>query len=79
VRATAAINNIEALSGNLNDVVRNSKPQLAQLTSQGAANLTQLIAEARTMVQSVTRLANSLERNPQRLLTGESRGGYRPQ
>lgn len=79
VRANAALANINLLAGNLNDVVRNSKPQLAQLTSQGAANLTQLIIEARTMVQAMTKLANSLERNPQRLLTGESRGGYRPQ
>jgi phospholipid/cholesterol/gamma-HCH transport system substrate-binding protein len=78
-RATVAIGNIERLSANLDAVVRAGRPQLTQLTTQGAANLTQLIAEARTMVQSVTRLANSLERNPQRLLTGESRGGYRPQ
>jgi phospholipid/cholesterol/gamma-HCH transport system substrate-binding protein len=79
VRANTTLSNVEQLSANLNDVVRRSKPQLTQLTTQGAANLTQLIAEARTMVQSVTRLANSLERNPQRLLTGESRGGYKPQ
>jgi phospholipid/cholesterol/gamma-HCH transport system substrate-binding protein len=78
-RANVAIANIERLSANLDAVVKAGRPQLTQLTTQGAANLTQLIAEARTMVQSVTRLANSLERNPQRLLTGESRGGYRPQ
>jgi phospholipid/cholesterol/gamma-HCH transport system substrate-binding protein len=78
-RANVAIANVERLSANLDAVVKAGRPQLTQLTTQGAANLTQLIAEARTMVQSVTRLANSLERNPQRLLTGESRGGYRPQ
>jgi phospholipid/cholesterol/gamma-HCH transport system substrate-binding protein len=79
VRADTAISHIDQLASNLNDVVGASKSQLSQLTGQGAAQLTQLIAEMRTMVASITRLSNSLERNPQRLLTGDRGGGYRPQ
>ena len=78
VRAGAAMGHIDELAANLNAIIASSRSQLSQLTGRGAAELTQLISEARTLVASLTRLSNSLERNPQRLLTGEHPGGYRP-
>jgi phospholipid/cholesterol/gamma-HCH transport system substrate-binding protein len=78
VRGDAALANIGQLSANLNDIIRNSKAQLSGLTGRGAAELTQAISEARTLIASLTRLSQSLERNPSRLLTGGQQGGYKP-
>ncbi len=78
VNADVALRNINQLAVNLNDIIRNSKAQLSGLTGRGAAELTQLISETRTLIASLTRLSQSLERNPQRLITGGQQGGYRP-
>jgi phospholipid/cholesterol/gamma-HCH transport system substrate-binding protein len=43
------------------------------------AQFTQLLAESRSLVASLNRLSNDLERNPSRLIFGDQRQGYAPQ
>lgn len=48
------------------------------VNGQGLAQFTQLMAQTRALVTSLTRLSNDLERNPTRLLFGDQRQGYTP-
>ena len=48
------------------------------LSGQGIAQLTQLMAQTRALVASLTRLANDLEREPTKLIYGDRREGYTP-
>jgi len=48
------------------------------LTGQGVAQMTQLLAQSRALVSSLTRLSTDLERDPTKLLYGDQRQGYAP-
>jgi phospholipid/cholesterol/gamma-HCH transport system substrate-binding protein len=48
------------------------------VNSQATAQFTQLMAETRALVTSLTKLSNDLERQPTRLLFGDQRQGYTP-
>jgi len=48
------------------------------INSQATAQFTQLMAETRALVTSLTKLSNDLERQPTRLLFGDQRQGYTP-
>jgi phospholipid/cholesterol/gamma-HCH transport system substrate-binding protein len=48
------------------------------VNSQATAQFTQLMAETRALVASLTKLSNDLERQPTRLLFGDQRQGYTP-
>ena len=48
------------------------------VNGQGIAQFTQLMAEARALVASITRLSNDLEKQPTKLLFGDQRQGYTP-
>src|SRR5262245_19771827 len=49
------------------------------INGQGVAQLTQMLAQTRALVASLTRLSQDLEREPSRLLYGDRREGYTPQ
>lgn len=49
------------------------------VNGQGVAQLTQMLAQTRALVASLTRLSQDLEREPHRLLYGDRREGYTPQ
>jgi phospholipid/cholesterol/gamma-HCH transport system substrate-binding protein len=55
-------------------MIRGSKTQLTESTAQ----LAQLLAETRTMVDGLSKLSQDLEREPTRLLFGDRREGYTP-
>ena len=48
------------------------------VNSQATAQFTQLMAETRALVASLTKLSNDLERQPTRLIFGDQRQGYTP-
>jgi phospholipid/cholesterol/gamma-HCH transport system substrate-binding protein len=48
------------------------------INGQATAQFTQLMAQARALVVSMTKLSNDLERQPTKLLFGDQRQGYTP-
>jgi phospholipid/cholesterol/gamma-HCH transport system substrate-binding protein len=76
--ADDAAKKLAQLSGDLDDVIKGSKGQLSEATSEGMVQLTALLAETRTLVESLTRLSNQLNRQPTGLLFGDRREGYSP-
>ena len=48
------------------------------INGQATAQFTQLMAETRALVASITKLSNDLERQPTKLLFGDQRQGYSP-
>ncbi len=66
--ADITVQKIGELSDNANKVV----------TGQGVAQMTQLVAQTRTLVTSLTRLTNDLQREPTRLIFGDQGQGYTP-
>ena len=49
------------------------------VNGQAVAQLTQMLAQTRVLIASLTRLSQDLEREPSRLLYGDRREGYTPQ
>ena len=48
------------------------------VNGQATAQFTQLMAQARALVASLTRLTNDLDQQPTKLLFGDQRQGYTP-
>jgi phospholipid/cholesterol/gamma-HCH transport system substrate-binding protein len=48
------------------------------VTGQSVAQLTQMLAQTRALIASLTRLSQDLEREPTKLLFGDKREGYTP-
>ena len=48
------------------------------VNGQGIAQMTQLVAQTRALIASLTRLSNDLEREPTRFILGDQRQGYTP-
>ena len=66
------------LALDLDSVVQASRPGLRELTTNGTAQLDELLADARRLVASLNRVSTALERDPSRLLLGDRRQGYQP-
>jgi phospholipid/cholesterol/gamma-HCH transport system substrate-binding protein len=66
------------LAIDLDALVQASRPGLHELTTNGTAQLDELLAEARRLVASLNRVSTGLERDPSRLLLGDRREGYQP-
>ena len=78
VTANDAVKKLDQLSGSLNGLVADSRPQVRDFTTVGLPQLTQLLSEMRTLVASLTKVSNELERDPQRFLFGDRREGFNP-
>jgi phospholipid/cholesterol/gamma-HCH transport system substrate-binding protein len=87
--AEKALSSVESTVGSLNGVLNSADStvqKLGRLTDdtdkvvngQGVAQMTQLLAQTRTLIASLTRLTNDLEREPTRLIYGDQRQGYTP-
>jgi phospholipid/cholesterol/gamma-HCH transport system substrate-binding protein len=66
------------LASDLDALVQTSRPGLRELTTNGVAQLDELLAETRRLVASLNRVSTGLEREPNRLLLGVRREGYQP-
>ena len=66
------------MAGDIDSIIEAGKPQLKDLATTGAAQLTQLLSEARTLVANLSRVSAQLERDPTRFLFGDRRQGFNP-
>jgi len=66
------------LASDLDALVQASRPGVRELTTNGVAQLDELLAETRRLVASLNRVSTGLERDPSGLLLGVRREGYRP-
>jgi phospholipid/cholesterol/gamma-HCH transport system substrate-binding protein len=73
--ANVTVQKIGQLSDQANKLVNDTDKIV---NGQGIAQFTQLMAEARALVASITRLSNDLEKQPTKLLFGDQRQGYTP-
>jgi phospholipid/cholesterol/gamma-HCH transport system substrate-binding protein len=64
------------LADDLDKIVASSSTPIRDFTSSGLYELSQFVAEARTLVASLTRLAYQLERDPARFLFGDQQKGF---
>ena len=78
VTADTAAKRVAQLTDDLDDVVRHSKGELQEATSEGVAQVTALIAELRPLVANLNRLSRDLDRTPTKLLFGDRQEGYSP-
>ena len=62
----------------LDATVQAIRPGLRDLTTNGTAQLDELLSDARRLVASLNRVSTGLERDPKRLLLGDRREGYKP-
>jgi phospholipid/cholesterol/gamma-HCH transport system substrate-binding protein len=58
--------------------VQDARPVVQKFGDQTLAQVSDLIADARHFLAGLTRLADSIERDPQRFLFGDRREGYHP-
>jgi len=70
-----AAQSITKLSDELDAVVAENRRPVKDFTSQGLYELTQFIIDARTMVESITRLAEKIEADPARFFFGNQQQG----
>jgi phospholipid/cholesterol/gamma-HCH transport system substrate-binding protein len=63
----------------LDELMQENRPAIRDFAQRGLPELQQLLEASRGLVADLSRLAESLERDPSRLLYGERRQGYQPQ
>lgn len=76
--AEQALHQATRLATDLDAVVISSKPGLHDLTTNGTAQLNEVLGEARRLLASLDRVSTALERDPSRFLFGDHNAGYRP-
>jgi phospholipid/cholesterol/gamma-HCH transport system substrate-binding protein len=76
--ANTTFDHATKLATDLDSLVQSSRPGLRDLTTNGTAQLTELLSEARRLVASLNRVSTGLERDPSRLLLGDRHQGYQP-
>jgi phospholipid/cholesterol/gamma-HCH transport system substrate-binding protein len=76
--ANDTMKKINKIAGDLDAVIEAGKPELHNLTTNGLAQLTQLLSEAHTLMSNLNHISEELERDPSRLLFGDRREGYKP-
>ncbi len=70
---------LDKLSTDIDGLVQENRPGLHNFSQRGLDEMTQLIVEARGLVEQLTRLSDEIERNPTGFLFGgNQRGGYQP-
>jgi phospholipid/cholesterol/gamma-HCH transport system substrate-binding protein len=78
VSAREAFDRTGKLASDIDVLVQASRPGVRQLTTNGVAQLDELLSETRRLVASLNRVSTGLERDPSRLLLGDRREGYQP-
>ena len=88
--ADKALNSVDTVVASANTAVASANVTMEKIgglsddarrvvNGQGVAQLTQMLAQTRALVASLTRLSQDLEREPSRLIYGDRREGYTPQ
>lgn len=69
--------NFRKISDSIQALVNDNRGPLRDFSQTGLYEFTQFISEARVLVDSLTRLVNRIERDPQHFLFGDSQRGVR--
>ncbi len=88
--ADKALNSVDTVVASANTAVATANVTMEKIggltddtrkvvNGQGVAQLTQMLAQTRALIASLTRLSQDLEREPSKLLYGDRREGYTPQ
>jgi len=91
--ATVAVQNFSAISGDLRQaatsiaaaadeaqlLINENRDPVTDFTQSGLYEFTQLLAEMRVLVGSLTRITNQIERDPAQFFFGDSQQGYEVQ
>ena len=70
-----AAGNLSKSQAELTTMIQENREPIANFTSSGLFELTQLIAETRAMVSALTRISGQIERDPARFLFGDTQRG----
>jgi phospholipid/cholesterol/gamma-HCH transport system substrate-binding protein len=65
-------------AGRIDAIVQENRPALKDFSQRGLGELSQLLADSRALVASLTRLTAEIERDPARFFFSDRREGYRP-
>jgi len=84
-RLNSTLANLDQLTRRLSDtagkidaVVQENRPALKEFSQRGLGELSQLMADSRALVASLSRLSAEIERDPARFFFSDRREGYRP-
>ena len=66
------------LADHLNTVLDENGPPLKDFTRHGLDELEQLVAQSQQLVAQLSRIADTIERDPSRIIYGDRRTGYQP-
>jgi len=76
--ADATFKAVNTTVGHVDAVVQETRPGVRDFSQRGLTDLIQLIADARVLIASLTRVSEQIERDPTRFFFGERREGYKP-
>jgi len=65
-------------AGKIDAIVQENRPALKEFSQRGLGEFSQLLADSRALVASLTRLTAEIERDPARFFFSDRREGYRP-
>lgn len=74
-----AASNIAAAADEAKNLIAENRDPVTSFTSTGLYEFTQLLADMRTLVSSLTRITNQIERDPAQFFFGDSQQGYEVQ
>jgi phospholipid/cholesterol/gamma-HCH transport system substrate-binding protein len=77
IRGTTEV--IRGVSTRLDKIIAETDAPLRDFSQGGLYELSQFIAEARILVDALTRLSKQIERDPARFFFGDTQRGYKPQ
>ncbi|MBU6506240.1 MAG: MCE family protein [Alphaproteobacteria bacterium] len=76
---SVAVKHFDQAADNLDRMMRDSRKPVSDFTTRGLPELQQLLADSRVLVAELTRLVDSLDRDPSRVIYGNRLQGYTPQ
>jgi phospholipid/cholesterol/gamma-HCH transport system substrate-binding protein len=75
---SASVQHLNQAADMLDRMVRASRRPVTDFTTRGLPELQQLLADSRVLVGELTRLVDSLQRNPSQVIYGNRLQGYTP-
>jgi phospholipid/cholesterol/gamma-HCH transport system substrate-binding protein len=75
---SAAVKHFDQAANNLDQMMRESRKPFSDFANRGLPELQQLLADSRVLVAEVTRLVDSLNRDPSQVIYGNRLQGYTP-
>lgn len=74
----AITRSLKGVASGLNEIIADNRAPIRDFASNGLYEFSQFVAEARTLVASLTRLSAQIERDPARFFFGDTQKGFEP-